>query len=87
VASSLGSLRKNGQFIIRKNKFESFLDTCELVYRQPKGFVMDDHSIQQLIATHGFADLGEDASESNHQDEAKDPRLCTEGGIQQQGRS
>ena len=35
---------------------------------------MDDHSIQQLIATHGFADLGEDAGERNHQDEAKADR-------------
>jgi hypothetical protein len=44
VASGLGSLRKNGQFIFKKNKFDSFLNgnklqgTCELVYRQPKGF-------------------------------------------------
>jgi hypothetical protein len=44
VASGLGSLRKNGQFIFKKNKFGSFLNvnklqaTCELVYRQPKGF-------------------------------------------------
>jgi hypothetical protein len=44
VASGLGSLRKNGQFIFKKNKFDSFLnknklqDTCELVYCQPKGF-------------------------------------------------
>jgi hypothetical protein len=44
VASGLGSLRKNGQFIFKKNRFDSFLNknkvqgTCELVYRQPKGF-------------------------------------------------
>ena len=44
VASGLGSLRKNGQFVFRQNKFDSFLnenklrDKCELVYRQPKGF-------------------------------------------------
>jgi hypothetical protein len=40
----------------------------------PKTHVMDDHSIQQLIATYGFADLGEDAGERNHQDEAKADR-------------
>mgnify|MGYP000450193449 CR=1 FL=1 len=41
VASGLGSLRKNGIFIFKKNKeFDSFLnenklqDTCELVYPQ-----------------------------------------------------
>jgi hypothetical protein len=40
----------------------------------PKSHLMDDHSMQQLIATHRFADLGEDAGERNHQDEAKADR-------------
>jgi hypothetical protein len=56
ASSGLGSLQKSGQFISEKNKFDSFLDMSELVYCQPKEFVIDDHSIQQLIMTHGFAD-------------------------------
>jgi hypothetical protein len=40
----------------------------------PKTHVMDDHRIQRLIPTPGFADLGEDADERNHQDEAKPDR-------------
>lgn len=44
VACGHGSLWKNGQFILKKNQFDSFLnlhklqDTRELVYCQPKGF-------------------------------------------------
>jgi hypothetical protein len=41
----------------------------------PKTCVVDNYSIQQLIATHIFADLGEDAVERNHQDEANVDRV------------
>jgi hypothetical protein len=47
VATGLGGLQKNGQFIIQKDKFGSFLtvnklqeETCELVCCQPKKFGM-----------------------------------------------
>jgi hypothetical protein len=40
----------------------------------PKTYVMEDHSITKLVATHGFAALGEDAGERNHQDETKADR-------------
>jgi hypothetical protein len=59
------------------NKTKEFLVRSVLLERHlgmsitPKTHVMEDHSITKLVATHGFADLGKDAGERNHQDEAK----------------
>jgi hypothetical protein len=45
VAGGLGILRKDGKLVFKKAKFASFLDEnclndkCELVERQPKGFL------------------------------------------------
>jgi hypothetical protein len=64
VASGLGSLQKNGQFIFKKNKFDSFLSknklqgsTCDLVYRQPKGFG----------SQHWFVKVGKKPRELGHE--------------------
>jgi hypothetical protein len=52
VASGLGSLCKNGQFIFQKNKFYSVLtmnkvqDMCELVYCQLKGFCSQHYFVK-----------------------------------------
>jgi hypothetical protein len=59
-------VKKTKEFLVRSVLLERHLGTSIT----PKTHVMDDHSIQQLNATHGFADLGEDAGERNHQDEA-----------------
>ncbi len=62
--------KKTKEFLVRSVLLERYLGMSIT----PKTHVMDDHSIQQLVATHGFADLGEDAGERNHQDEAKADR-------------
>jgi hypothetical protein len=63
--------KKTKEFFVRSVLLERHLGMCIT----PKTHVMDDHSIQQLIATHGFADLGEDADErKHHQDEEKADR-------------
>ena len=62
--------KKTKEFLVRSILLERHLGMSVT----PETHVMDDHSIQQLIATHGFADLGEDAGERNHQDEAKADR-------------
>jgi hypothetical protein len=62
------------------NKTKEFLVRSVLLERHlgmsitPKTHVMEDHSITKLVATQGFADLGEDAGERNHQHEAKADR-------------
>jgi hypothetical protein len=62
------------------NKTKEFLVQSVLLERHlgmsitPKTHVMEDHSITKLVATHRFADLGKDAGERNHQDEAKAKR-------------
>jgi hypothetical protein len=62
--------KKTKEFLVRSVLLERYLGMSIT----PKTHAMDDHSIQQLVATHGFADLGEDAGERNHQDEAKADR-------------
>jgi hypothetical protein len=62
--------KKTREFLVRSVLLERHLGMSIT----PKTHVMDDDSMQQLIATHGFADLGEDAGERNHQDEAKADR-------------
>jgi hypothetical protein len=59
--------KKTKEFLVRSILLEINLGMSFT----PKTHVMEDQSIQQLIATHGFADLGEDAGERNHKDEAK----------------
>jgi hypothetical protein len=55
------------EFLVRSVLLERHL--CMSI--TPKTHVMEDHSITKLVATHGFTDLGKDAGERNHQDEAK----------------
>jgi hypothetical protein len=63
--------KKTKEFLVRSVLLERHLGMSIT----PKTHLMDDHSIQKLIATRGFADLGEDADErKHHQDEEKADR-------------